>query len=206
MSVCAASGDLRVFVVDDDANVLRSLERTLRSHGFEVEGFTSPFAFLERSPHEGPGCVLLDLLMPGLTGLDVQMSMASHGIQLPVVFLSGYSDVSTTARAMRRGAVDFLVKPIAETELLDAIARAGARSMALQQQRQTERDANARFARLTRREQQVCELVAHGLMNKQIASLLGIVEKTIKVHRGRAMHKLEVTSVAALVRLLGNRS
>lgn len=202
---CPAT-NFRVFVVDDDPLVLRSLERVLRANGFDVDAYTCPLAFLEQLPHDGPGCVLLDLLMPGLNGLDVQMAVAARDVTLPVIFLSGHSDVATTARAMRNGAVDFLVKPIDESDLLDAIARAGARALAVQQRRRTARDADTRFARLTRREQQVSELVASGLPNKQIASRLGIVEKTIKVHRGRAMHKLEVSSVAALVRLLGNRS
>jgi len=206
MNETSPTGDFRVFVVDDDPRVLRSVERVLRANGFDVAAYTCPLAFLERLPHDGPGCVLLDLVMPGLSGLDVQMAVAARDSALPVIFLSGHSDVATTARAMRSGAVDFLVKPIDESDLLDAIARAGARALALQQQHRTARDADTRFARLTRREQQVSELVACGLPNKQIASRLGIVEKTIKVHRGRAMHKLEVSSVAALVRLLGNRS
>ena len=206
MNDASPTNDFRIFVVDDDPLVLRSLERLLRANGFDVNGYTCPSAFLDQLPHDGPGCVLLDLLMPGLSGLDVQMAMAARDVALPVVFLSGHGDVATTARAMRSGAVDFLVKPINEADLLDAIARAGARALALRQQRRTARDADTRFARLTRREQQVSELVACGLPNKQIASRLGIVEKTIKVHRGRAMHKLEVSSVAALVRLLGNRS
>lgn len=206
MNETSPASDFRVFVVDDDALVLRSLERVLRANGFVVEAHTCPLAFLERLPYDGPGCVLLDLLMPDLNGLDVQMAMAARDLAVPVIFLSGHSDVATAARAMRSGAVDFLVKPIDESDLLDAIARAGARALALQQQRRTARDADTRFARLTPREQQVTELVASGLPNKQIASRLGIVEKTIKVHRGRAMHKLEVSSVAALVTLLGNRS
>ena len=206
MNETSPASDFRVFVVDDDAPVLRSLERVLRANGFVVEAYPCPMAFLERLPYDGPGCVLLDLLMPDLNGLDVQMAMAARDIAVPVIFLSGHSDVATAARAMRSGAVDFLVKPIDESDLLDAIARAGSRALALQQQRRTSRDADTRFARLTAREQQVTELVASGLPNKQIASRLGTVEKTIKVHRGRAMHKLEVSSVAALVRLLGNRS
>ena len=206
MNAACPATDLRVFVIDDDPLVLRSVERALRANGFDVEAYTCPVAFLERPPHDGPGCVLLDLVLPGLSGLDVQTAMAARDIALPVVFLSGHSDVATTARAMRGGAVDFLVKPIDESELLDAIARAGARALALQRERQTARDADTRFARLTRRERQVSELVGCGLPNKQIASQLGTVEKTIKVHRGRAMRKLQVTSVAALVRLLEDRS
>jgi FixJ family two-component response regulator len=198
--------EIRVFVVDDDPGVLKAIERLLRSHGFTVEAFTSPSAFLTRSPHDGPGCLLLDLRMPELSGLDVQEEMNRRGIWLPIIFLSGKGDVPSTARAMRDGAVDFLVKPVSESELLDAIARARDRSVKLREERRLERDAEERFARLTKREREVCDLVAEGLLNKQIAYELGTSEKTVKVHRGRVMHKLEVGSVAALVRLVSNRT
>jgi FixJ family two-component response regulator len=198
--------ELRVFVVDDDASVLKAIERLLRSHGFAVEAFKSPSAFLTRSPHDGPGCLLLDLRMPELSGLDVQDEMKRRGIWLPIVFLSGEGDVPSTARAMRDGAVDFLVKPVGESQLLEAIARARDRSVTLREERRLEREADERFARLTKREREVCDLVAEGLLNKQIAYELGTSEKTVKVHRGRVMHKLEVDSVAALVRLLSNRT
>jgi len=193
---------LRVFVIDDDPLVLRALERVLRSHGFPVEVFSSPTTFLDRPPYDGVACLLLDLMMPGLNGLDVQELLAGRGVSHPIIFVSGQGDVSSTARAMKEGAVDFLVKPIDETQLLDAIGRAGARATALREQQQSERETAARFARLTRREREVCDLVARGLLNKQVASELGTGEKVVKVHRGRAMRKLEVDSVAALVRLL----
>lgn len=194
--------ELRVFVIDDDALVLRAIERVLKAHGFAVEVFTSPETFLERPAYDGLACLLLDLLMPGLNGLDVQETLISRGIGHPIIFLSGQGDVPSTARAMREGAVDFLVKPLDEPQLLEAIARARARATAEQQQRQSEEDAAARFARLTKREREVCELVARGLLNKQVAYELGTGEKVVKVHRGRAMRKLEIASVAALVRLL----
>ncbi len=193
---------LRVFVIDDDPVVLRAIERLLRSHGLQVEVFMSPEAFLERPPYDGVACLLLDLSMPGLNGLDVQQAMVARGNSHPIVFFSGQGDVPSTARAMREGAVDFLVKPLDEPQLMEAIGRAEARATALHQQRQSERETEARFARLTRREREVCELVARGLLNKQIAYELGTVEKTVKVHRARVMQKLEVDSVAALVRLL----
>ncbi len=146
--------------------------------------------------------MLLDLVMPGVNGLDVQEAMIGRGISHPIVFLSGHGDVPSTARAMKEGAVDFLVKPVDEPQLLDAIARAGARAMALRGQQESERETTARFARLTRREREVCDLVARGLLNKQVAYKLGTGEKVVKVHRSRAMRKLEIDSVAALVRLL----
>ncbi len=194
--------ELRVFVVDDDPLVLRAIERVLQSNGYPVEVFASPTTFLARPPYDGVACVLLDLMMPGVNGLDVQETMIGRGVSHPIIFLSGEGDVLSTARAMKEGAVDFLVKPVDEPQLLDAIARAGARATALRLQQQSERETTARFARLTRREREVCDLVARGLLNKQIAYELGTGEKVVKVHRGRAMRKLEIDSVAALVWLL----
>jgi FixJ family two-component response regulator len=195
----------RVFVVDDDPMLLTAIERLLRSNGVPVEVFTSATAFLNRPPFDGAACLLLDLRMPGLSGLDVQQALARNGMVMPIVFLSGASDVPSTARAMREGAVDFLVKPVDSTLLLEAIGRAQARAIDLRQQRDEARDRDARLGRLTRREREVCELVARGLLNKQIAHELGTSEKTVKVHRGRVMRKLDVDSVAALVRLLSHR-
>jgi FixJ family two-component response regulator len=197
--------DLRVFAVDDDPGVLRALERMLRVNNIPVEGFTSPAAFLERPPCEGIACLLLDLKMPGLTGLDVQGEMGRKGIQMPIIFLSAEGDVPSTARAMREGAIDFLVKPVDEQQLLDALERARLQAVALQQQQRRQQDIEERLARLTKREREVCELVAQGLLNKQIAYELGMSEKTVKVHRGRVTRKLNVDSVAALVRLMSNR-
>ena len=198
------NGDLRVFAVDDDPAVLKAIERMLRSHDIAVEGFTSSEAFLRRPLYEGVACLLLDLQMPGASGLDVQRAMRDRAVPIPIVFLSAQSDVRAAARAMRDGAVDFLVKPVEEEQLLDAIERARIRSVATRQQQRLEQDAEARLAKLTRREMEVCELVAAGLLNRQIARELGMSEKTVKVHRGRVTRKLDVDSVAALVRLLSN--
>jgi len=197
--------DLRVFVVDDDPIVLRALERMLRANDIPVETFASPSAFLERPFYDGIGCLLLDLRMPGLSGLDVQSEMSRKRIPLPIVFLSAQGDVPSTARAMRAGAIDFLEKPIDEGQLLAAIDRARLMSAAQREQRDRERDAEERLARLTKREREVCDLVAAGMLNKQIAYELGMSEKTVKVHRGRLTRKLDVDSVPALVRLLGSR-
>lgn len=191
-----------VFVIDDDAIVLKALERLLRSNGFTVETFTSPTAFLERPPYDGLACMLLDLRMPGLSGLDLQETMSRKGVSIPIVFLSAAADVPSTARAMREGAVDFLIKPVDESQLFDAIGRACARATTMQEQRRAERDTEERLSRLTRREREVCDLVARGMPNKEIAYELGTSEKTVKTHRGRVMRKLEVDSVAALVRLI----
>lgn len=192
----------RVLIIDDDRAVLRALTRLLRAHGFAVEAYDSPRAFLERPRPDETSCVVLDLSMPELSGLEVQQAVTQRGIDIPIVFLSGASDVPTTARAMRNGAVDFLVKPIDAEQLLAAIARALERDARRRDRRQQQRRAAERLAHLTAREREVCALVARGLLNKQIASELRIAEKTVKVHRGRAMHKLELQSVPDLVRLL----
>ena len=197
--------DLRVFAVDDDPLVLRALERMLRSNDISVETFTSPDSFLERPSYDGIGCLLLDLRMPGLNGLEVQSALTRKGISMPIVFLSARSDVPSTARAMREGAVDFLEKPIDEPQLMAALERARLKAIALREQQVRERDAEERLARLTKREREVCDLVASGMLNKQIAFELGMSEKTVKVHRGRVTRKLDVDSVPALVRLLGAR-
>ena len=196
---------LQVFAVDDDAIVLRAIERMLRSHNIAVEGFTSPEAFLARPPYDGVACLLLDLKMPGLSGLDVQTAMIANGISMPIIFLSAQSDVPSTVRAMRGGAIDFLEKPVDEDQLLAALERARLQSIAMRRQQQLQRDTEQRLARLTKREREVCDLVAAGLLNKQIAVELGMSEKTVKVHRGRVTRKLDVDSVAALVRLLSTR-
>jgi FixJ family two-component response regulator len=196
---------LQVFAVDDDPIVLRAIERMLRSHSIAVEGFTTPEAFLARPPYDGVACLLLDLRMPGLSGLDVQTAMARKGISMPVIFLSAQSDVPSTVRAMRGGAVDFLEKPVDEDQLLAALERARVECVAMRQQQRQQHEAEQRLARLTKREREVCDLVAAGLLNKQIAHELGMSEKTVKVHRGRVTRKLDVDSVAALVRLLSTR-
>ena len=196
----------RVFVVDDDVNLVATIERVLHSSGFIVETFTSPASFLQRLPYDGPACLVLDMRMPGMSGLDVQEAIATKAMAMTTVFLSGASAVPEAATAMRHGAVDFLVKPIDATELLDAVSRGLSAAAQRLRQRQSEDQVSQRLARLTQRERQVCELVARGLLNKQIASDLGTSEKTIKVHRGRVMRKLEVDSVAALVWLLARGS
>ncbi|HXE81199.1 MAG TPA: response regulator [Vicinamibacterales bacterium] len=189
----------RVFVVDDDVSVLRAVGRLLRSSGFVVETFASPASFLERLPYDGVACLILDMRMPGLSGLDVQKEVAAHAPSMPTLFLSGASDVNSAATAMRKGAVDFLVKPIDAAQLVEAVSRALAAGAEALRRRREEEEYSRRFARLTKRERQVCDLVVQGKLNKQIAYELGTSEKTVKVHRARVMQKLEVDSVAALV-------
>jgi FixJ family two-component response regulator len=191
-----------VFVVDDDPSVLRGLERLLRAAEYAVETFASARAFLESAPVDRPGCVVVDLRMPELSGLDLQEELSRRGFPLPLIFLTGHGDVPSSVRAMKGGAVDFLSKPCDETDLLAAVERALARDSEARAARTEGEAVRARFAALTPREHEVCLLVAKGLLNKQIAAELGTSEKTVKVHRGRVMEKLGADSVADLVRLV----
>ena len=186
----------RVFVVDDDWSVLHALERLFRSSGLLVQTFDSPAAFCDQIVHDMPSCAVVDLMMPELTGLEIQERLIAMGEDLPLVFLSGQGDVPAATSAMRRGAVDFVVKPAEASALMDAVTRALTRDAESQVRKRIEGIAGERYARLTGREKQVCQLVAEGWLNKQIAAALGTAEKTIKQHRGRVMRKLEILSDA----------
>src|SRR6267154_2256952 len=190
-----------VFLVDDDAGVLKALSRLLRARGYDIKGFTSPQAFLADHDASIPGCALFDVSMPGLDGLELQQALTAGGSQRPVIFLTGKGDIPTSVRAMRAGAIDFLTKPVSDADLLAAIARAEKEDVRTRLAN-TELDSiNARFAVLTPREREVMTHVVAGRLNKQIAGDLGTVEKTIKVHRSRMMEKLGIRTVADLVRM-----
>jgi FixJ family two-component response regulator len=190
-----------VFVVDDDASVRRGLTRLLRAMGLGVEAFDSADSFLARAPLDGPGCVLLDVQMPGMGGLELQARMAQAGILLPVVFLTGKGDIPMSVHAMKHGAVDFLVKPVDETALVRALDQAIRRQAAEAAWRQSRDSVMERLARLSAREREVLDRVLQGRLNKQIAFELGIAEKTVKAHRGRVMEKMEAATVAELVHM-----
>jgi FixJ family two-component response regulator len=190
-----------VFVVDDDAAVRRGLTRLLRSAGWNAEAFASAGDLLERAPIAGPGCILLDIQMPGMNGLELQERMLEAGISLPVVFLSGKGDIPMSVRAMKHGAVDFLVKPVDEDVLFLALDQAVRRQAAEAATRQNRDSIMARLVRLSEREREVLEQVLQGRLNKQIAFDLGIAEKTVKAHRGRVMEKMEARTVAELVHM-----
>lgn len=191
--------DALVFIVDDDESIRRSLGRLFRSARLVSEAFGSAGAFLERPPHHGPSCVVLDVRMPGLDGLELQQTLADRETQ--IVFLTGHGDVPMCADAMKAGAIDFLTKPVDDERLLDAVGRALERSVGICKARSERIAARARLDTLTPREFEVMRRVIAGLLNKQIAEELGAAEKTIKIHRGRVMTKMGVTSVADLVRL-----
>lgn len=191
-----------VFILEDDAGVLHSLARLVRSNGYNVETFQTGAEFLARSPHRGPGCLLLDLVLPDMSGLDVQDRLIEAGQSLPVIFLSGVGDIPSTVRAIRNGAVDFLVKPVNPEKLLETVRMAIERHRDSLREMMERRELQMRFARLTAREREVAVNVGNGLSNKEIATLLGTAEKTVKHHRARMMLKLNAGSVAELVRLL----
>ena len=190
-----------VRVVDDDPSFRNAVSRLLRAGGYPVETFTSATEFLQSARTETPGCVLLDLHMPGPSGLDLQDALAKPGNPLPVIFLTGHGDIPSSVLAMREGAEDFLTKPVKKDILFAAIERALAREASERGQRARHRELIARFETLTPREHEVLAHVVRGRLNKQIAGDLGASERTIKAHRANIMAKLQVKSVAELVRL-----
>lgn len=193
--------DSVVFVVDDDASLRRSLARLLRITGHTVECFASAAAFLARSDPGIPCCVVLDIRMPNLTGLDVQRAMNEAGRAMPIVFMTGFADVETCVVGMKAGAADFLLKPFDEDQLLRAVTGALIRCSELRRERHAKTELEQRLSTLTPRERQVFWLVVKGLLNKQIASQLGTKEGTVKLHRANVMKKLMARSVTDLVRI-----
>jgi FixJ family two-component response regulator len=191
-----------VFVVDDDASIRRALTRLIKSAGYQVNTFASARDFLESGCHrEGLGCLVLDVRMPGLSGLDLQRELQNANLTLPIVFMTGHGDIPMSVRAMKGGAVDFLPKPVKDKDLLRAIEQALARAARERTERAELEEIQSRVQTLTPREREVLEHMVSGQLNKQIAFDLGTVEKTIKVHRARVMQKMGVDSVAKLVRL-----
>jgi FixJ family two-component response regulator len=190
-----------VYVVDDDDSICRALARLIGSVGLRVETFRSAKDFLAYEVSDRPACLVLDMLLPGPSGLDLQRSLRQSGRDIPIVFITGHGDVPTSVRAMKGGAVDFLQKPFRDGELLDCVQRALRRSRQRGAERAERAELQHRFDVLTPREREVLALVVTGKPNKQIAAALGIAEKTIKVHRGRVMDKMQAASVADLVRM-----
>ena len=189
-----------VSVIDDDALVLRSLDRLLQSRGFEVHTYSSPQVFLAERDADAPGCIVMDLSMPGLSGLELQQVLARAADRRPVVFISGRSSVEASVRAMKAGAVDFLTKPFDEADLVAAVSAAVEKDRASREGLAQLASINGRLASLTPRERDVLSRVVAGKLNKQIAAELGTAEKTVKVHRARMMRKMQFDSLAELVR------
>lgn len=190
-----------VYVIDDDASVRKSLGRLIRSVGLDVKTFATARDFLFYNLPDQPGCLVLDVKMPGITGLELQEELAVANRSIPIIFITGYGNVPESVQAMKAGAVDFLEKPFDDTTLINAIHGAIHHDIQYRQRKRELLAIRKRWERLTNRERQVFELVVTGMLNKQIAFQLGIKEKTIKVHRARIMQKMDVQSLADLVRL-----
>jgi FixJ family two-component response regulator len=190
-----------VFVIDDDASVRKSLSRLLRTLGFEVETFVSAELFLKRDPYDGVGCIILDIRMPGLDGMALQDQLSKEDYSMPIIFITGHGDIPMSVQAMKKGAVDFLPKPFDDDDLLQAVKRAIEKDIQARSERAGVEQVLERLKLLTPREHEILRYVISGMLNKQVGFKLGIAEKTIKIHRGRIMEKLHVSSVADLVRL-----
>ena len=190
-----------VFVVDDDASMREALRGLFRSVGLQVEVFASPQEFLLSKLPDVPSCLVLDVRLPGLSGLDFQSDLAKAGIHLPIVFVTGHGDIPMTVRAMKAGAVEFLTKPFRDQDMLDAVQVALARDRGRIESEKTMAKIRSDFETLTAREQEVMALVTSGLMNKQIAGEIGVSEITVKVHRGNVTRKMGAKSLADLVRM-----
>ena len=193
--------DAVVIVVDDESAVRRSLENLIRSVGLRVEAFASAQEFLRSKRPDVPGCLVLDVRLPGLSGLDLQKRMAEAEIEIPIIFITGHADIPMTVQAMKAGAVEFLTKPFREQDLLDAIQQALERDSQAREQRAEIEGLRRRFALLTPREREVMALMVAGLLNKQIAGELGASETTVKIHRHHVMEKMGADSLADLVRM-----
>jgi FixJ family two-component response regulator len=193
--------DAIVFVVDDDSSIREAIKSLLSLAGLRVETFASAHEFLRNERPDLPGCVVLDVELPGLSGLDLQRELAAHGVKLPIIFITGYGDIPMSVRAMKAGAMEFLTKPFRDQDLLDAIQQALERDRAARRHSKEIAELRKRFDALTSREREVMSLVVAGWLNKQIGFELKISEITVKIHRGRVMEKMGAPSLAELVRM-----
>jgi FixJ family two-component response regulator len=194
-----ADSEAVVFVIDDDPSIRKSLTRVLREAGYSIETFINPAEYLKREPYQGSGCIILDVRMPEMSGPELQEYLLQSGFTLPIVFITGYTDTHATVNAIKKGAIDFLVKPFRSTELLRAVSEAIKQDLETKKERTEDGELRRRYDHLTPREKQVYQGVIGGKLNKQIASDLNITEKTVKLHRGNLMLKMQAGSIAELV-------
>ena len=197
----SSADDATVFVIDDDGRMRAAMQRLLKSVGLHAEAFASPQEFLRRKLPDGPSCLILDVRLPGISGLDVQRKLSEAGVQIPVIFITGHGDIPMTVKAMKSGAVEFLTKPFRDQDLLDAIQQALQRENEIRQQRHEIQELQERYQTLTTREREVMGLLVSGMLTKQIASRLGTSEITAQVHRGQVMRKMHANSPAELGRM-----
>ena len=197
----ATSGQSIVFVIDDDASLGASVSSLLRSVGLQARVFASTSEFLQEKRPNVPSCMVLDVRLPGVSGIDFQADLSKRNIHIPIVFMTGHGDIPMTVRAMKAGAVEFLTKPFRDQDLLDAVQLALERDLSRIESEKAASGLKSKFETLTPREREIMALVASGLMNKQVAGEIGVTEITVKVHRGSVMRKMEATSLADLVRM-----
>jgi RNA polymerase sigma factor (sigma-70 family) len=190
-----------IFIIDDDPGVRAATQRVLKSVGLRSEGFATAQDFLQRPPFDGPSCLILDVRLPGISGLDLQRKLIEARVQIPIIFITAHGDIPMSVKAMKSGAVEFLTKPFRHQDLLDAIHQALERDREARQQQNEITELQRRFERLTARERQVIKLVVSGMPTKEIASVLGTSEITAKVHRGQVMHKMKAKSLVELGRI-----